>query len=44
MKISASIGISFYPSNSRDSEALIKLADNAMYRAKHLGKNRYEFA
>ncbi|BAZ20001.1 diguanylate cyclase with PAS/PAC and Chase2 sensors [Kalymmatonema gypsitolerans NIES-4073] len=44
INISASIGISVYPSNSQDSETLIKLADNAMYRAKHLGKNRYEFA
>lgn len=44
INISASIGISVYPTNSQDSEALIKLADNAMYRAKHLGKNRYEFA
>ena len=44
MKISASIGISVYPTNSQDIEGLIKLADNAMYRAKHLGKNRYQFA
>ncbi|MDZ7957083.1 MAG: CHASE2 domain-containing protein [Aulosira sp. DedQUE10] len=43
-KVSASIGISIYPSNSPDSETLIKQADSAMYRAKHLGKNRYEFA
>ncbi len=43
-KVSASIGISIYPVNSRDSENLIKQADSAMYRAKHLGKNRYEFA
>jgi diguanylate cyclase (GGDEF)-like protein/PAS domain S-box-containing protein len=42
--VSASIGISVYPINSQDSEALVKQADNAMYRAKHLGKNRYEFA
>ncbi|MBD2436168.1 CHASE2 domain-containing protein [Nostoc sp. FACHB-110] len=43
-KISASIGISIYPVNSQDSESLIKQADAAMYRAKHLGKNRYELA
>ncbi|MBD2593142.1 CHASE2 domain-containing protein [Nostoc spongiaeforme FACHB-130] len=41
-KISASIGISVYPTNSQDAETLIKQADSAMYRAKHLGKNRYE--
>ncbi|MBD2445860.1 CHASE2 domain-containing protein [Nostoc sp. FACHB-152] len=43
-KISASIGISIYPINSQDSATLIKQADAAMYRAKHLGKNRYELA
>ncbi|MBU7587138.1 MAG: CHASE2 domain-containing protein [Nostoc sp. TH1S01] len=43
-KISASIGISIYPINSQDVETLIQQADAAMYRAKHLGKNRYELA
>jgi diguanylate cyclase (GGDEF)-like protein/PAS domain S-box-containing protein len=43
-QVSASIGISIYPLNSQDSEALIKQADAAMYRAKHLGKNRTYFA
>jgi diguanylate cyclase (GGDEF)-like protein/PAS domain S-box-containing protein len=42
--ISASIGISIYPFNSQNSEILIKQADAAMYRAKHFGKSRYEFA
>ena len=43
-RVSASIGISIYPSNSHDTETIIKQADAAMYRAKHMGKNRYEFA
>ncbi|MEM9922263.1 MAG: CHASE2 domain-containing protein [Cyanobacteria bacterium P01_D01_bin.50] len=43
-RVSASIGISIYPNTACDSETLIKQADAAMYRAKHLGKNRYEFA
>ncbi|BAZ41759.1 diguanylate cyclase with PAS/PAC and Chase2 sensors [Calothrix sp. NIES-4101] len=43
-RVSASIGISIYPFNSQDSETLIKQADSAMYRAKHMGKNRYVFA
>ncbi|BCL37642.1 CHASE2 domain-containing protein [Nostoc sp. MS1] len=43
-KVSASIGISIYPDNSLDADTLIKQADAAMYRAKHLGKNRFEFA
>jgi diguanylate cyclase (GGDEF)-like protein/PAS domain S-box-containing protein len=42
--VSASIGISIYPINSQESEGLIKQADMAMYRAKRLGRNRYEFA
>ncbi len=42
--VSASIGISVYPLNCDDSETLIKQADAAMYRAKHLGKNRSCFA
>jgi diguanylate cyclase (GGDEF)-like protein/PAS domain S-box-containing protein len=43
IKISASIGISVYPHHTQDSETLIKLADSAMYRAKHHGKNCYKF-
>jgi diguanylate cyclase (GGDEF)-like protein/PAS domain S-box-containing protein len=43
-RVSASIGISIYPLNSQDTDTLIKQADSAMYRAKHMGKNRYIFA
>jgi diguanylate cyclase (GGDEF)-like protein/PAS domain S-box-containing protein len=42
--VSASIGISIYPNTADNSETLLKQADAAMYRAKHLGRNRYEFA
>lgn len=42
--VSASIGISIYPVNCSDTDTLIKQADAAMYRAKHMGKNRYVFA
>ncbi|WP_413172715.1 CHASE2 domain-containing protein [Anabaena azotica] len=44
IRVSASIGISIYPINADNSETLIKQADTAMYQAKHLGKNRYEFS
>lgn len=41
--LGASIGISMYPDDGDDREALIKLADKAMYKAKRLGKNQYHF-
>ncbi|VXD24871.1 putative Diguanylate cyclase [Planktothrix serta PCC 8927] len=43
-QIGASIGISFYPTDGSDLETLVNQADTAMYRSKHQGKNRYEFA
>jgi PAS domain S-box-containing protein len=41
--LSASIGISTYPIDGDNSENLLKNADAAMYHAKKLGKNRYQF-
>ncbi len=41
--ISASIGISLYPYDGEDVEALIKNSDTAMYNAKEKGKNNYQF-
>jgi diguanylate cyclase (GGDEF)-like protein/PAS domain S-box-containing protein len=41
--IGASIGISLYPDDEKDSIKLIKLADEAMYLAKQSGKNTYRF-
>ncbi len=38
-KVSASIGVAFFPKNSKDAEGLMKLADQAMYMAKRAGKN-----
>ncbi|ADE11267.1 diguanylate cyclase with PAS/PAC sensor [Sideroxydans lithotrophicus ES-1] len=42
--IGASIGISLYPDDEKDSIKLIKLADEAMYLAKQSGKNTYRFS
>lgn len=42
--VTTSVGISLYPNQGNDAETLIKAADNAMYHAKELGKNRYKFA
>lgn len=42
IKISASIGVSFYPQTSDiGNEVLIRQADQAMYEAKNSGKNKY---
>ncbi len=41
--ITASIGVSLFPNDGEDSSTLLKHADVAMYRAKDLGKNTYQF-
>ncbi|MEQ6918228.1 EAL domain-containing protein [Halomonas aquatica] len=43
MVLSGSIGIACYPEDGRDTDALIRNADAAMYVAKDLGRNRYQF-
>mgnify|MGYP001199003830 FL=1 len=39
--VGASIGVIEINENTQSAEALIKAADNACYKAKHLGRNRY---
>ncbi|MFA5982457.1 MAG: EAL domain-containing protein [Methylococcaceae bacterium] len=41
--VSASIGIAIYPKDAEDRELLLANADVAMYHAKNLGKNNYQF-
>jgi diguanylate cyclase (GGDEF)-like protein len=42
--VSASIGVSLYPLDATDRDALIHFADTAMYVSKRLGKGRSTFA
>ena len=42
-RITASIGISMYPSGGKDEQSLMKHADIAMYKAKEEGKNNFQF-
>ena len=41
--IGASIGITICPDNGEDSETLQRQADSAMYQAKKMGKNTFQF-
>ena len=42
--ISASVGVSIYPTHGQDVAALMKCADLALYEAKHAGKNDYRIS
>ena len=42
--ITASIGVSLYPDDGEDFDTLIMEADRAMYHAKKLGRNNYQFS
>jgi len=39
--VSASIGVTLYPQDNVDADLLMRHADQAMYKAKESGKNRY---
>lgn len=41
MNITASVGVSIYPTHGKTASSLMKLADMALYRSKDIGKNNY---
>lgn len=43
LHVSASIGISLFPTDGKETGRLLRNADTAMYRAKELGRNNYQF-
>src|SRR5260370_38221489 len=43
LSIGCSLGISIFPEHGADSETLIKHADAAMYSAKNIGRNNFQF-
>ncbi len=42
LRMTCSIGISFYPDDATTAEELLKYADVAMYNAKGMGRNNYQ--
>ncbi|ALC17256.1 sensor diguanylate cyclase/phosphodiesterase, GAF domain-containing [Desulfuromonas soudanensis] len=43
VQVTASLGICLFPDDALDTEGLLKCAEVAMYRAKEMGRNNYQF-
>lgn len=43
VRVSASVGVALVDSSELDADALLRKADQAMYKAKNSGKNRFQF-
>ena len=44
LRMTTSIGIALFPDDGDDVETVLQFADRAMYRAKELGRDNYQFA
>lgn len=42
LQMTASMGVSFFPDDAGDAQTLLKHADEAMYAAKHQGRNNFQ--
>jgi diguanylate cyclase (GGDEF)-like protein/PAS domain S-box-containing protein len=43
LQVTCSAGISLYPNDALDAETLLRHADTAMYKAKELGRNNFQY-
>jgi EAL domain-containing protein (putative c-di-GMP-specific phosphodiesterase class I) len=43
LRVTSSLGVATYPKDGRDAEALLANADAAMYRAKAVGRDNFQF-
>nr|WP_232429583.1 bifunctional diguanylate cyclase/phosphodiesterase [Noviherbaspirillum autotrophicum] len=43
LQVTCSVGVSVFPNDGRDVETLLRNADSAMYKAKELGRNTFQY-
>lgn len=44
LRVTLSVGVATFPEDAREKDALVRLCDEALYRAKEAGRNRVELA